>query len=185
MAWERSLVSGAVLSIAVDVMAVAIGIIAVVVKTVTISVASMAVTIAIMSVGISVPAMRLAEICQVVGCKSTVVSMVGIEVWRRMRAEVESIDVVLNAEVIMVDLVVIEWAVGVKVGCTWVSVPVVRCNSGGMWCGNMGIGMMWSAVRNDIMATQTVVDSNVSWCFVVGGALNKVVESWMIAAVVW
>jgi hypothetical protein len=68
-----------------------------------------------------------------VGCESTVVNMLCVKVGSGTSCDVESVDWVLDSEVVMVDLVLVEWAVCTGVRFTWVVNPVVRANRWVMW----------------------------------------------------
>ena len=63
-----------------------------------------------------------------VSCESTVVNMLCVKVGSGTSCDVESVDWVLESEVVMVDLVFVEWAVCTGVRFTWVVNPVVWAN---------------------------------------------------------
>ena len=63
-----------------------------------------------------------------VSCESTVVNMLCVKVGSSTSCDVESVDWVLESEVVMVDLVLVEWAVYTGVCFTWVVNPIVWAN---------------------------------------------------------
>ena len=63
-----------------------------------------------------------------VSCESTVVNMLCVKVGSDTSCDVESVDWMLESEVVMVDLVFVEWAVCTGVRFTWVVNPVVWAN---------------------------------------------------------
>ena len=117
-----------------------------------------------------------------------------------MSRDVESVDWVLEAEVIMVDLVFVEGTVCTKVSFTWVVNPVVRANRWVMWgwkvriCEMLrlvvwGIVMRYSwvvwcgddqgSMMRGFVNWSSMVWSSVNWCVVMGCFLNEVRKSWV------
>jgi len=141
----------------------------------------------------------------VISCKSTVVCMVSVEVRCLMGRDVESVDWVLDTEVVMVDLIFVEGTVCTKVSFTWVVNPVMRTNRWVMWSLKVRISEMWCLMVWSIvmghswvmrrfvnwcsmvwrgvvwcgMYWRGVVRCGMYWCVVVGCILNKMRKSWV------
>ena len=139
-----------------------------------------------------------------VGSETTVVNALCVKEGSGMSCDVESVDWVLESEVVMVDLVLVEWAVCTGVCFTWHVNPVVWADRWVMWGWEVRISEMFLVVWGIVMRYSwvvrcgddqgsvmrgfvnwsSVVWSGVYWCIVVGCFLNEVRKSW-VSCVMW